>query len=67
MRGVQATIRAGDGYDVLVVLNHTDAAHEIDLPTARRDLLTNDRAITRRITLAPQDVAVLGSLPTEPE
>ncbi|MET7301075.1 beta-galactosidase [Embleya sp. NPDC005575] len=68
-RGVQASIRAGDGYDVLVVLNHTDATHEIDLPDVRRDLLTKDRAITRRVTLAPRDVAVLGSLPpeTEPE
>ncbi|MFI6985131.1 beta-galactosidase trimerization domain-containing protein, partial [Embleya sp. NPDC050154] len=65
-RGVQASIRTGDGYDVLVLLNHTGHAHEVELPTPRRDLLADGQPTTRRVTLAPQAVAVLGSHPTEP-
>ncbi|MFI6986707.1 beta-galactosidase trimerization domain-containing protein, partial [Embleya sp. NPDC050154] len=63
--GIQAAIRRGEGYDILILLNHTGSTHDIELPTARRDLLADDHRRTHRTTLAPRGVAVLGSLPTE--
>lgn len=59
--GVQATVRAGDGYDILFLLNHTDGTHVVELPGERRDLLHQDRDPQRRITLEPFGVAVLGN------
>ncbi|WP_203672989.1 MULTISPECIES: Beta-galactosidase C-terminal domain [unclassified Streptomyces] len=59
--GVQASVRAGDGYDILFLLHHTDGTHVVDLPGERRDLLHQDRDPQRRITLEPFGVAVLGN------
>ncbi|MDI2125846.1 beta-galactosidase [Yinghuangia seranimata] len=59
--GVEAALRRGDGYDVLVLLNHGDTAHDVDLPEPRADLLAADRPEVRRVALEPRGVAVLGS------
>ncbi|MEV7416770.1 beta-galactosidase [Streptomyces sp. NPDC089919] len=61
--GVQASVRYGDGYEVLLLLNHSEEAREVRLPAARRDLL-GDRSPVDRLVLAPRAVAVLsGPLP----
>lgn len=59
-QGVQAVVRRGDGHDILIVLNHTEAVQEIALPTDRFDLLSVGRPPTRHLTLEPRGVAVLG-------
>ncbi|MCF2528096.1 beta-galactosidase [Yinghuangia soli] len=63
--GVQAVIRhstpdSGPAYDVLILLNHTEDEHEIELPLERCDMLAADRPALSRVTLAPRAVAVLG-------
>ncbi|GAA4969195.1 beta-galactosidase [Yinghuangia aomiensis] len=59
--GVQAVVRRGDGYDVLIVLNHTEEPVTVTLPAERRDLLAADRPLVAGLTLEPRGVAVLGT------
>ncbi|WP_406282049.1 beta-galactosidase [Embleya sp. NBC_00896] len=63
-QGVQAVVRANAEHDVLLLLNHTNTTHTIELPTPRHNLLSPTRPLTTHITLPPRDIAALGTPPT---
>jgi beta-galactosidase len=54
---VEVAERAGEGGRVLILINHGDAAHRVELPRPMRDVLGG--GMRRRIDLPPHEVAVL--------
>lgn len=50
-RGVEATLRLGQGCQVWIVTNHSEQAHSLDLPTAMRDLLEDYAPARKQLAL----------------
>ncbi|MFF1873207.1 beta-galactosidase [Kitasatospora herbaricolor] len=61
--GVQAAVRHGEEQRYLILLNHTDQHHQVDLPEKWQDQLAPGKSCTDRVVLPPGGVAVLGSGP----
>jgi beta-galactosidase len=57
--GVEVCRRNGNGKSIIIVINHTNAAQTIALPSAMKDLLSNDTAPASQLALPPHGVAVL--------
>lgn len=58
-RGVEATLRLGQGCQVWIVINHSEQARSLDLPTAMRDLLEDHAPARKHLALPAYGVAVL--------
>ena len=57
--GVEVCQRSGSGKSVLIVINHSTSSQSIALPSAMKDLLSNDAAPASQLTLPAHGVAVL--------
>ncbi len=59
--GVEVCRRVGNGRTVFILINHSSAAQEIELPKPMKDLLHSNAAIGK-VTLDPQGIAVLEAI-----
>ena len=57
--GVEVCRRSGSGKSVVIVINHTTSSQSIALPSAMKDLLSNDSTPASQLTLPAHGVAVL--------
>ena len=57
--GVEVCRRTGNGKSIVIVINHTTAGQSIALPSAMKDLLSNDAAPVSQLALPPHGIAVL--------
>jgi beta-galactosidase len=57
--GVEVCQRSGRGKTVVIVINHSTSSQSIALPSAMKDLLSNDAALASQLTLPAHGLAVL--------
>jgi beta-galactosidase len=57
--GVEICRRSGNGKSIVIVINHTTSSQSIALPSAMKDLLSNDATPSSQLTLPAHGVAVL--------
>lgn len=56
---VEVCQRSASGKSVLIVINHSTSSQSITLPSAMKDLLSNDASPASQVTLPAHGVAVL--------
>jgi beta-galactosidase len=56
---VEVCQRSGGGRSILIVINHATSSESIALPSAMKDLLSNDAAPASQLTMPAHGVAVL--------
>ncbi len=56
--GVEATIRAGAGKELLFIVNHGFECREVDIPSGKEELLTGE-VTGSKLTINPQGVAII--------
>jgi beta-galactosidase len=57
--GVEVCRRSGSGKSVVILINHTTSSQSIALPSAMKNLLSNDSTPASRLELPAHGVAVL--------